>query len=65
MRRVLAFALAPLVTWGVAAWAPASPTQPATPRDVAKVYAEVARTNVVTRAAIDAQPPYGAPITCE
>jgi aldose sugar dehydrogenase len=41
MRRVLALVLAPLVTWGVAASAPAPPTQSIAPRDVAKVYAEV------------------------
>lgn len=36
-----------------------------TARPSAQVYAEVARTNRVTRAQIDAQPPYGEPATCE
>jgi beta-glucosidase/6-phospho-beta-glucosidase/beta-galactosidase len=36
-----------------------------TQRPSAKVYAEVARTNEVSRAQIDAQPPYGEPAYCE
>jgi beta-glucosidase/6-phospho-beta-glucosidase/beta-galactosidase len=36
-----------------------------TARASAKVYGEVAKTNVVSRASIDAQPPYADPISCQ
>jgi len=40
-------------------------TKARAPRPSSKVYADIAKTNLVTRAAIDAQPPYGAPNVCE